>query len=106
MAAHIGEYHCVTFCLIYWSLNSYGYRKYVVRSIFDIGKLVLVLLVVVFVPRGTADSLQRVATVRDQERLKQLLLADANWNDLHTSYLAIKGLESLGTAIPREVGTY
>ena len=64
------------------------------------------LLVGLFVPRGTADSLQRVVTVREQERLKQLLLADSNWNDLHTSYLAIKGLESLGTAIPREVGTY
>ena len=74
--------------------------------IFDVGKLVLVLLVALFVPRGTADSLQRVVTVREQERLKQLLLADSNWNDLHTSYLAIKGLESLGTAIPHEVGTY
>lgn len=75
-------------------------------SMFGVGKLVLVLLVASFVPRGTADSLQRVVTVREQERLKQLLLADANWNNLHTSYLAIKGLESLGTAIPREVGTY
>lgn len=64
------------------------------------------LLVVLFVPRGTADSLQRVVSAREQERLKQLLLADSIWNDLHTSYLAIKGLESLGTAIPREVGSY
>ena len=77
-----------------------------VCSVFGIGKLILILLVVFFVPRGTADSLQRVVTVREQERLKQLLLADANWNNLHTSYLAIKGLESLGTAIPREVGIY
>lgn len=72
----------------------------------DVGKLVLVLLVALFVPRGTADSLQRVVTVREQERLKQILLTDSNWDDLHTSYLAIKGLDSVGTAIPFEVGTY
>lgn len=80
--------------------------KYIACSVFDVGKLVLVLLAALFVPRGTADSLQRVVTVREQERLKQLLLANNDWNDLHTSYLAIMGLESLGTAIPREVGIY
>ena len=64
------------------------------------------LLATIFVPRGTADSLQRVVSTREQERITQLLVADSNWEDLRTSYLAIKGLQSLGTAIPREVGTY
>jgi len=75
---------------------------------FSTGKLavILILTVAIFTPRVAGDSLKQVVSEREQDRLKQLLTAESNWRDLHTSYLAIKGLESVGASITREVSNY
>ncbi|XP_065897910.1 dolichyl-diphosphooligosaccharide--protein glycosyltransferase subunit 2-like [Dysidea avara] len=69
------------------------------------GKLALILLltVAIFTPRVAGDSLKQVVSEREQDRLKQLLTTESNWRDLHTSYLSVKGLESVGASITREI---
>ena len=76
--------------------------------LFSVGKLALILLltVAIFTPRVAGDSLKQVVSEREQDRLKQLLTTESNWRDLHTSYLSVKGLESVGASITREVSNY